>query len=116
MRSGREAYGIGIAGPPDPGMRLWRSRLLAELASRGNSSPKALFVNRDQTAHGIGIARHPGLKIIESLTELASRAFFRGIGIAIKKLIHGIGIVKGITHGIGIVEDLRGIGIAIGLK
>src|SRR4051812_8752164 len=71
---------------PTLGMRLWRSRLLAELASRGNSSPKALFVNRDQAAHGIGIARHPGLKIIESLTELASRAFFRGIGIAIKKI------------------------------
>src|SRR3954468_23306086 len=84
MRSGREAYGIGIAGPPDPGMGLWRSRLFAELASRDNSSLKALFVNRDQTAHGIGIARHPGPKIIESLTELASRAFFRGIGIAIK--------------------------------
>src|SRR3954467_7782832 len=31
-----------------------------------------------------GIARHPGPKIIESLTELESCAFFRGIGIAIK--------------------------------
>src|SRR3954471_16230987 len=72
MRSGREACGIGIAGPPDPGIGLWRSRLFAELASRDNSSPKALFVDRDQTAHGIGIARHPGPETIESLTELAS--------------------------------------------
>src|SRR4051812_49692583 len=66
--------------------------LLGEQAVRGIGiarqlvPKKALFVNRDQTAHGIGIARHPGLKIIESLTELASRAFFRGIGIAIKKI------------------------------
>src|SRR5436190_13242269 len=55
--------GIGIARQLVPKKRLIGTRVLTEC----------------------GIARHPGPKIIESLTELASCAFFRGIGIAIKK-------------------------------
>ena len=62
----RAAQGIGIARqlvPPQKHYLLIGTKLLAELASQGTLAPG----------------------IIEPLTELASRVFFRGIGIAIKK-------------------------------
>src|SRR3954468_19489094 len=84
MRSGREAYGIGIAGLPDPWHGAFGGAGCSRNWHRETTRPKRKRLIGTRALTECGIARHPGPKIIESLTELASCAFFRRIGIAIK--------------------------------
>src|SRR3954466_11426846 len=61
MRSGREAYGIGIAGPPAPWHGAFGGAGCSRNWHRETTRPtKALFGAR--VLAGCGIARHPGLK------------------------------------------------------